>query len=152
VKQILDSIVAKTNLVERQREGKEGIAWIERSKENDVVFRLTGHQSDYTSLPWHCAYFVEHEEIMQMIRNEFGMPDTRQALIHGIGFLCFDDEGEDAARTLSWNLIGLVDVVFNHEKAILKKCHCERYFFHPRFGSKKFCSDRCRSNYHNDYR
>src|SRR2546425_7918939 len=36
VKQILDFIVAKTNTVERQRGGsggKEGIAWIERSKE-----------------------------------------------------------------------------------------------------------------------
>ena len=52
VKQILDSIVAKTDAVERQRAGKEGISWIERSKENDVVFRLTGHPSDYTRLPW----------------------------------------------------------------------------------------------------
>jgi hypothetical protein len=90
---------------------------------------------------------------MEMIRNEFGMPDTRHAMIHSAGFLCFDDEGEDAARTLSWNLIGLVDVVFKHEKAILKKCpSCEGCFFHPAFRSKTYCSERCRHNYHNDYR
>ena len=153
VKQILDSIVAKTHAVERQREGKEGIAWIERSKEKDVVFRLTGHPSDYTRLPWHCTHFAEHEEIIQMIRNEFGMSDTRHAVIHSTGFLCFDDEGEDAARTLAWMLIGLADVIFNHEKAILKKClSCEKHFFHLTARPKKFCSDHCRYNHHNDYR
>jgi hypothetical protein len=151
VKQILDSIVAKTAAVERQRGGKKGIAWIERSKENDVVFRLTGHQSDYTSLPWHCTHFVEHEETMEMIRSEFGMLDTRHAVIYGTGFLCFDDEGEDAARTLSWNLIGLIDVAFNHEKAILRKCLCcEKYLFHLTYRPKKYCSDPCRYKLHNN--
>lgn len=150
VKKILDSIVAKTHVVERQRAGKEGISWIERSKENDVVFRLTGHPSDYTRLPWHCTHFAEYEEIVRMIRNEFGMSDTRHAVIHGTGFLCFDDEGKDAARTLSWNLIGLVDVVFNLGKAILKKClFCEKYLFHLTYRPKKFCSDHCKNNYHN---
>ena len=151
-KQILDSIVAKTGSVERQREGKEGIAWIERSKEHDVVFRLTGCPSDYTKLPWHCTHFAEHEEIIQLIRSEFGTPDTRQGIVHSTGFLCFDDEGEDAARTLSWALIGLVDLVFNREKAILKKCSsCEGYFFHPTFRAKKFCSKHCHDKYHNAY-
>jgi hypothetical protein len=153
VTQILDFIVAKTAAVERQRGGKEGIAWIERSKENDVVFRLTGEPTGYMSLPWHCTHFAEHEEIVRMIRDEFGMSDTRYAVIHNTGFLCFDDEGKDAARTLSWALIGLVDGVFNREKAILKKClSCEGYFFHPTFRPKKFCSKRCHDNYHNDYR
>ena len=150
VKQVLDSIVAKTVAVERQREDKEGIAWTERSKENDVVFRLIGHPSDYTRLPWHCTHFAEYEEIVRMIRNEFGMPDTRHAVIHATGFLCFDDEGEDAARTLSWILMGLLDVVFNHEKAILKKClFCEKYFFHPTSRPKKFCSRHCRYDHRN---
>lgn len=86
-----------------------------------------------------------------MIRNEFGMPDTRHAVIHGTGFLCFDDEGEDAARTLSWNLIGLVDVVFNLEKAILRKClFCEKYLFHLTHRPKKYCSDHCRNKFHNN--
>ena len=151
VKQILDSIVAKTDAVERQRAGKEGISWIERSKENDVVFRLTGHPSDYTRLPWQCTHFAEYEEIVRMIRNEFRMPDTRHAVIHGTGFLCFDDEGEDAARTLSWNLTGLVDVVFNHENAILKKCRCcEKYLFHLTYRPKKYCSEPCRGKFHNN--
>ena len=151
VKQILDSVVAKTHAVERQREGKEGIAWIERSKENDVVFRLTGHPSDYTKLPWHCTHFVEHEEIIRMIRNEFEMSDTRHAVIHSTGFLCFDDEGEDVARTLAWMLIGLADVIFNHEKAILKKClSCEKHFFHLTARPKKFCSNRCKNKHHNN--
>ena len=138
--------------MERQRGGEEEIAWIERSKEKDVAFRLTGHPSDYAKLPWHCTHFAEYEEIMQMIRSEFGMLDTRQGVVHSTGFLFFDDEGEDAGRTLSWALIGLVDVVFNREKAILKKCpSCEGYFFHPTFRSKKFCSKCCHDNYHNVY-
>ena len=150
VNQVLDSIVAKTHAVERQREGKEGIAWIERSKEKDVVFRLTGHPSNYTSLPWYCTHFAEHEEIIRMIRNEFGMPDTRHAVIHSTGFLCFNDEGEDAARTLAWMLIGLADVIFNREKAILKKCLCcEKYFFHLTSRPKKFCSNHCKNKHHN---
>lgn len=150
VRQILDSIVAKAVAVERQRKGREGLTWIERSKEKDVGFRLTRGPSDYMRLPWHCTHFAEHEEIIQMIRNGFGMSDTRHAVIHNTGFLCFDDEGEDAARTLSWMLMGLVDVVFNHEKAILKKClFCEKYFFHPTSRPKKFCSRHCRYDHRN---
>ena len=151
VRQILDFIVAKTDAVERQRGGKERIVWIERSKESDVVFRLTGEPTDYMRLPWYCTHFAEHEEIIRMIRDEFGMSDTRHAVIHGTGFLCFEDEGEEAARTLTWILIGLADVIFNHEKAILKKCLCcEKYLFHLTYRPKKYCSDPCRNKFHNN--
>ena len=36
-----------------------------------------------------------------MIRDEFGMSDTRHAVIHGTGFLCFDDEGEDVSQNFN---------------------------------------------------
>ena len=149
-RQTLDSIVAKTDSVERQREGEEGIAWIERSKESDITFRLTGHPSDYTKLPWQGTHLAEHEEIIQMIQSEFETSDTRHGVVHSTGLLCFGDEGEDAARTLSWALMGLVDVVFNHEKALLKKCRCcEKYLFHLTYRPKKYCSEPCRNKFHN---
>ena len=152
VKQVLDGIVVKADLVDRQRSGKEGTAWVEQLKTRDVGYKLTGQLSDYSNQPWDFSHSEDHDEIMKMIRKEFGSPETRRAVIHSTGFLHFDDEGEDAARTLSWMLTGLVDVVFQYERPILKKCQwCGRYFFHETLKRRKFCSDLCRYDSYNEY-
>lgn len=145
VRQILDCIIAKISLVARQRSGKDDTAWVEQARENDLVFKLTGEESDYWSLPWASSHFEDYREILLLIQKEFDASGTRKAIIHSTGFLFFDDEGEDACRTLSWLLMGLVDVVFERERAVLKKCHwCEKYFVHETLKRKEFCSNRCR--------
>lgn len=150
VKQVLDSIVAKANLTDRQRSGKEDYSWIEKTRKGDIGFRLTGYESDYRSLPWSCTHFKEYQEILEMIRKAFNAAEERRAVISSRGFVYFDDEGEDASRTLSWMLNGFVEVIFDNERAILKKCRwCEKYFIHTTLHKKKYCSDACRYNDHN---
>jgi len=150
VKQVLDCIIAKTDLVDRQRSGKEEAAWVERLKLRDVGYKLTGQLSDYLDLPWDVSHFEDHRGIMEMVRKEFNVSDTRRAVVNSDGFLFFDDEGEDAARTLSWMLTGLVEIVFQRERPLLRKCQwCEHYFFHETLKRRKFCSDFCRYDCYN---
>lgn len=131
VKQILDLIVAKASLVERQSNGQDDSSWLEQARKGDVGFRLRGHESDYSDLPWHITHFEVYQEILEKIRTEFSAPETRQAVISANGFLFFDDDGEDASRTLSWMLMGFLEVIFNNHRAFLKKCRlCEKYFIH----------------------
>lgn len=130
--QILDCIVAKVSLVEDQRDGEGEFTEMDRD------------------LPWHATHLKASQEILEMIRSEFGAPDTRQAVISSTGFLFFDDEGDDASRTLSWMLNGFVEVIFDDKRAILKKCRwCEKYFIHTTLHKRKYCSDHCRWNNHN---
>lgn len=148
---MLDCIIAKTDLVDRQRGGKEGTSWVERLKARDVGCKLTGQLADFTGQPWAISHFEEEREITEMIKTLFSASDTRRAVIHSTGFVCFDDEGEDAARTLSWMLFELLDVVFQRERSILRKCrYCERYFFHETLKIRKFCSERCRYDANNN--
>jgi hypothetical protein len=148
--QVLDCIIAKTHLVDRQRNGQEGTEWLERLKTRDLGYKMTGQPMDYWNLPWDCSHAEDYDEILKLIRKELGASETRRAVIHSIGFLCFDDEGEDATRTLSWMLTGLADVVFQQERPVLRKCQwCGRYFFHKSRKLKKFCSDLCRYDSYN---
>jgi len=150
VKQVLDCIIAKTDLVDRQRSGKEGAAWVEQIKKRDVGYKLTGYLPDYSDMPWDFSHFDDYRGIKEMITKEFNVPDTRLAMVHSDGILCFDDEGEDATRILSWMLLGLVDVVFQRERSILRKCQwCQSYFFHETLKMRRFCSDLCRFDSYN---
>ncbi len=152
VKQVLDFIIAKTDLANRQREGKESTTWIERLKTRDVGYKMTGQLADLSDQPWAISHFEEEGEIIETIKKLFAASDTRRAVIHSSGFVCFDDEGDDAARTLSWVLLQLVDVVFQCERPILRKCQwCEKYFFHKTLKLKKFCSDLCRYDSYNNH-
>lgn len=151
IKQVLDMVVAKASLVERQRSGVDDSSWVEQARKRDIGFRLTGRESDYSDLPWVVTHFKEeYQEILEKIRTEFNAPETRQAIISANGFLFFDDEGKDASRTLSWMQMGLLEVIFNNQRTFLKKCRfCEKYFFHKTRHNKKYCSDHCRYNDHN---
>lgn len=150
VKQVLDCIIAKTDLVDRQRGGEEEITWGERLRRRDVGYKLTGQLTDLSDPPWGISHFEEEREIIETIKTLFGASDTRRAVIQSTGFVCFDDEGEDAARTLSWMLLGLADIVFQRQRPILRKCHCcENYFFHETLKMRKFCTDLCRYDSYN---
>jgi len=149
-KQVLDFIIAKTELVDRQREGKEGTTWVERLKTRDVGYKLTKQLVDPSGQPWGISHFEEERKIIEMIKTVFVASETRRAVIHSSGFVYFDDEGDDAARTLSWMLLQLVDAVFQYERRIVKKCQwCGKYFLHKTLKLKTFCSDLCRYDSYN---
>ena len=103
------------------------------------------------TLPWHVTHFKECEEIRQCIQEEFETPGERKAIINSDGFLFFDDDGDDAAKTVAWTIHGLVSVVLEHERVALKKCPCPRqeYFLHATEKVKKYFSDRCRFDHYN---
>lgn len=150
VKQVLDCMLAKTDLVNRQRSGEGEASWLERLGGRDVAYKLTGQLGDFSDLPWQLSHFEEKQGVTEMIRALFEASDTRRAVIHSTGFVCFDDKGEDATRTLSWMLLGLIEVVFQRERSILRKCQlCEKYFFHKTLKARTFCSDHCRYKFHN---
>jgi hypothetical protein len=101
VKQVLDCIIAKIELVYRQRSGKEGTTWIERLKLRDVGYKLTGQLSDYSDQPWGISHFEEEREIMEMIQTLFGAPDTRRAVIQSTGFLCLHCLSGSCSKSLA---------------------------------------------------
>ncbi len=102
--------------------------------------------------PWTHSHWKAYHAVHELIESEFLQPDTREGIIHWTGFIHFKGEGEDAGRTLGWMLIGLAVVTFDREKAFVKKClSCEKYFLHHTFRLKKFCLERCRSDYHNNH-
>ena len=147
---ILDYIIENVKGIEGQRSGKV-VKLNNRLKERKVAFRLTGHESDYPSLPWHAAYLEEDKNIREAIRKEFDAPETRRAVIDATaGSLLFDDGGIDASKTLGWMLIRFGNVVFESEQTILKRClWCKKYFLHNSLRYKKYCRDTCRYNDHN---
>lgn len=148
VKRALDFMISKVGSVPRQRSGMEGDAWVKRTKEHDLNFKHFGLESDYLTLPWSATHLEEQNEIIDFVLREFrefDAKDSREAIIHRGDFLCFVDEGEDAARTLSWTLILLVELVFERERAVLRKCkYCESFFVHETLKPKKYCKDSCR--------
>lgn len=103
------------------------------------------------AVTWHVTHFKECEEIRQCIQEEFETPGERKAIINSDGFLFFDNDGDDAAKTVAWTIHGLVSVVVKHERVALKKCPCPRqeYFLHATEKVKKYFSDRCRFDHHN---
>ena len=150
VKQVLDCMLAKSYLVHRQRRGADETSWVNRLQARDLTFRLTGQTENYSELPWQISHFEEAQEITEMIKTSFEVSDTRRAIIASTGFASFDDEGEDAERTLSWMLLKLEDVVFQRERSILRKCQwCQHYFFHETLKRRIFCSDLCRYDSYN---
>jgi len=150
-RQILDKVVATLSLVDRQRHGEDEAAWKGKVKQRDLTFKLSGYQSDYANLPWSLTHSEEYMAVLDHIREALKVPETRKAVIHSsIGFVCFEDAGEDAAITLGWMLMGLIDVVFEKERAVLRKCRfCENYFAHETLKHKECCSATCRYRYHN---
>jgi len=136
--------------VEYQRSDSNGLDWMKNACERDVLWKLTGCDFDYRSLPWDVTHFKEYQDIKEMIQREFGVPEERTAVLLPAGSFLFADEGADAAVTLSWILYTLVEVIFEKQRALLRKCRwCEKYFLHETLKQKKFCSDPCRYDYHN---
>ena len=147
VKRALDFIISKVGSVTRQRSGMESDAWVKRTKEHDLNSKHFGFESDYLTLPWSATHLEEQNEIIDFVLREFDAQDSREAIIHRGDFLCFVDEGEDGARTLSWTLILLVELVFERELAVLRKCQCcESFFVYEKRKARKFCKDSCRYN------
>ncbi len=144
VKRALDFMISKIGSVTRQRSGMESAAWVKRTKEHNLNFKHFGLESDYLTLPWSATHLEEQNEVIDFVLREFDAQDSREAIIHRGDFLCFVDEGEDAARTLSWTLILLVDLVFERERAILKKCPCDNFFVHETLKRRKYCKESCR--------
>lgn len=140
----LDFMVSKVGSVSQQRESAENTDWIKRAREHSVNFKLFGVEPDYLILPWSVTHFKEHNEIIDFVLRAFCAKDSREAIIHRGDFVCFVDEGEDAARTLSRMLILLADLVFERERAIIKKCPCEKYFVHITLKYRKYCGTSCR--------
>jgi hypothetical protein len=153
IQQVLDNIIAKVGLVDRQRRGKDTSNWMEQVKQHDIGFRLTGYESNDLVFPWpwRASHVEQYNEIRDFIQQELNVPRTRPASIYNdMGFLFYDDEGEDAALTLGWMLIGLTEMIFEREQAILKKCpFCERYFVHETLKRKDFCTNKCRYDFRN---
>lgn len=151
VRKILDCMAEKAALVKQQRSGSDGFDWMKRAHEKDAVWKLTGHEGwDYQSLPWTATHFEEYREIQEMVEGGFGTPGIRKAVLTPEGSLFFEDEGVDAGVTISWMLYRFLDLIFENERAMLRKCQwCEKYFLHETLRPKKFCSDPCRYDYHN---
>lgn len=146
VRRVLTRFVGVLDLIHRQRTGQGDYTWIERTKQ-----RCKSSMPDVSTLPWTLTHFEEHHAILEMIKNEFMVPESRSATIYPTsGFVQFHDAGEDVARTLAWLLIGLSEVVFREERPVLRRClFCETFFIHRTLKQRKFCSAPCRFNFHN---
>jgi hypothetical protein len=151
VSEILDLIATTASPVEHQQNGKVVPLLGKAAHEKRYWIQMTGQEFNYWNLPPYIRNLEQYEKISEMIRREFDALEKRTAVVNSTtGFICFDDIGEDAARTLSWVLGGFVNVVFKNEMVTLKKClWCRKYFIHTTRHKKQYCSDNCRYDDHN---
>lgn len=147
VRRILTRLAGSTDRVYRERNGQAASDWVERAKR-----RVRGlREADVATLPWEWSHFEERQAVLHMVKRELNVPGARSAtIVPGSGFICFDDEGEDASNTLAWVLMSLLEAVFEEERPVLRRCpFCEAFFIHRTLRQKKFCSDQCRFDFHN---
>lgn len=156
LKEILDLLVTKVELVANQRAGLGDTSWKEKKKVITSVELVPPFRKRQVSqpvsddLPWSATHFEEEQEILKAIKKHWGGEIQRKEIVTPYGRTLFEDHGEDAGKTVLFEVARLTEEMFWTEQQLLKKCpSCGRFFLQEHRRRKKYCSEKCKMKDHN---